>query len=141
MGETKENYWNTSVEGYSLQVPAPDASFPGGHSLYTWACLRFNVGASLMDQCGASRSGVFAVGASRIRAHPRSAYQSLLAEYQQYGMNGGIVVHYAERMCHSLFLCTSSHMRSTRYPLHFIKVSCSIRNAECCEISIEIPIP
>ena len=123
MGETKENYWNTSLEAYRLQVPAPDASFPGGHSLYTWACSRFNLSASLLHRCGASRSGVFAVGASRVRAHPKSAYESLLVEYQKYGMNGGIVVHYAERMYRSLFLCALSHdMQSTRHPLHFIKV-------------------
>ena len=123
MGETKENYWNTSVEAYRLQVPAPDASLPGGHSLYTWACSRFNLSASLLHRCGASRSGVFAVGASRIRAHPKSAYESLLVEYQKYGMNGGIVVHYAERMYRSLFFCVlSDDMRSTRHPLHFIKV-------------------
>ena len=123
MGETKENYWNTSVEAYRLQVPAPDASFPGGHSLYTWACSRFNLSASLMHQCGASRSGVFAVGASRIRAHPKSAYESLFVEYEKYGKNGGIVGHYAERMYRSLFFCALSHdMQSIRHPLHFIKV-------------------
>ena len=122
IGATKSNYCNTSVEGNRLQVPAPDASFPYGHSLYTWTCSRFNLGASLMHQCGASRSGVFAVGASRILAHPKSAYEALVTEYASYGMNGGIVSHYAERVYRSLFFCALSHMQVTRHPLHFIKV-------------------
>jgi len=123
IGATKSNYWNTSVEGNRLQVPAPDASFPYGHSLYTWTCLRFNLGASLMHRCGASRSGVFAVGASRIRAYPRSMYRSLVTEYETYGINGGVVSHYAERVYRSLFFCALSHMRLTHHPLHVIKVS------------------
>ena len=122
IGATKSNYWNTSLAGDRLLVPVSDMSFPYGHSLYTWACSRFNVGASLLHRCGASRSGVFAVGASRIRAHPKSVYQLLVAEYETYGVNGGIVGHYIERIYRSLFFCALSQMRLTRHPLHFIKV-------------------
>ena len=123
IGATKSNYWNTSLAGDRLLVPVSDMSFPYGHSLYTWTCSRFNLGATLMHRCGASRSGVFAVGASRIRAYPRSVYQSLVAEYESYGKNGGVVSHYTERVYRSLFFCALSKMRSTRHPLHFIKVS------------------
>ena len=75
--------------------------------------------AKLLHRCGASRSGIFAVGASRVRAYPVSVYESLVDEYANYGTNGGIVSHYVERLYRGLFFCALS---DTNRATHFLKV-------------------
>ena len=119
IGATKSNYWNDTHHDYALDVPLPDHMFPKGYSFYTWACVHLNVHASLLHRCGASRSGIFAVGASRVRAYPVSVYESLVDEYANYGTNGGIVSHYVERLYRGLFFCALS---DTNRATHFLKV-------------------
>ena len=119
-GATKENY-NATVSPM-LAVPPPDGDAPRGHSMYTWACSRLHLNARLLHRCGASRSGVFAVGSERIRAYPKYMYESLAKEYDAYSTSGGLMGHYMERLYRSLFFCALADMRITTRPLQTLEV-------------------
>jgi len=120
IGATKENY-NATVSS-ALAVPPPDGDAPRGHSMYTWACSRLHLNARLLHRCGASRSGVFAVGSERIRAYPKYMYESLAKEYDAYSTSGGLMGHYMERLYRSLFFCALADMRITTRPLQTLEV-------------------
>jgi hypothetical protein len=119
-GATKENY-NTTMASH-LIVPPLDGTAPRGHSMYTWACSRLGVDAKILHQCGASQSGVFAVGSERLRSYPKLVYDSLVEEYEAYSTTGGLMGHYMERMYRSMFYCALENMHAARHRLHVFKV-------------------
>lgn len=75
------------------------------HSMFSWSCEKLGICPSTIIQCGYSWSAVFAVGRSRLRRLPRHTRLQLLREFDNYAANGGVVVHYLERLWRSVFLC------------------------------------
>ena len=75
------------------------------HSMFSWSCEKLGLSPSTIIQCGNSWSAVFAVGRSRLRRLPKHTRLQLLREFDNYSANGGIVVHYLERLWRSVFLC------------------------------------
>ena len=100
IGGTKEH---AVIHGGFL---APALNNEGGfHSFYTWACEKFNISPTKIAQCGYSWSATFAVGRNRLQRLPLSTYASLVKEFDLYGVNGGVAIHYVERLWRSIYLC------------------------------------
>jgi hypothetical protein len=104
---------NCTWRGWTKDNPVTQGGFlepalnnEGGiHSFYTWACQRFNISPTKITQCGISWSSTFAVGRNRLQRLPLSTYALLVREFDLYGANGGIAVHYLERLWRSIYLC------------------------------------
>lgn len=67
------------------------------HSIFSWSCDKLGISPETIEQCGYSWSAVFAVGRSRLHRLPEGLYLQLIEEFDLFGANGGVVVHYLER--------------------------------------------
>jgi hypothetical protein len=77
----------------------------GTHSMFTWACEKLGIMPARIIGCGYEWSATFAVGRNRLQRLPLGAFAELLREYDSHGANGGVVVHYMERLWRSMYLC------------------------------------
>ena len=100
VGASKEN---PTTAGGALQPALSDGDAP--HSIYSWACDILGISPNKIRECGYTWGATFAVGRNRLKRLPASDYEKLLVEFEKYGTNGGIMVHYMERLWRSIYLC------------------------------------
>ena len=80
------------------------------NNMYTWTCSRTSIDPSTIHSCGTTYGAVFAVGKARIRARDADFYLELKNELETYGVTGGMMSHYMERLYRTLFYCSISSL-------------------------------
>lgn len=80
------------------------------NNMYTWTCSRTSIDPSTIHSCGTTYGAVFAVGKARIRARDADFYLELKNELETYGVTGGMMSHYIERLYRTLFYCSISSL-------------------------------
>jgi hypothetical protein len=88
------------VDTRGILAPARPAAFA------QWACEHFGILPDAWHACRWVPFGMFAVGSARIRAHAHAEYERAADELASAGSNGGVAVHFMERLYRSIFLCS-----------------------------------
>ena len=111
-GSTMENRNDalTTLPPTSVRVKDNLGLNLANNNMYTWTCSRTSIDPLTIHSCGTTYGAVFAVGEARIRARDVDFYLELKKELETYGVTGGMMVHYMERLYRTLFYCSISSL-------------------------------